>query len=527
MRTHGDGTRGLGPPRASRSSGRSGPFYRAHGLRRQQVSAVVVHTQLRLIRTDTLNQAESRLNTARDKVAVAVGQPAGTSIRMSMCELKQRAGGTVKVKLNVPNPIVSLSGGNPEAAGGVRAVNDAVREVDRVVIDLSTLPPQIVALVNACKAFTRLVGAAAKEAGLAPMEIPKLVKTVGGNVEDTADLPKAIGSLVMTAKDMFTGIPEGLADTAPLTDEAMAAKKDAKSAKKTGTSQETPPSAVMEKVTAAITLFADAEVSQALRVLNAAEALALRNPDAVSPDDYQALYESRGLVLLVQGDTPGALKDISRALEADPSPLRLSVTSTPSCTRAFRSPAPFARTATRLAAGQNISPVACEGLHDGPVAIRQGVFGVVHAGDHVGVYSGLVGRSGQVEAMASARTHSLRHFPHAQAHSRIASTTSELPFAGFEAAPSLEPERARDGQAEANAAARGGEFAVPLARPSEPLSGYSWSVCHPETWTCREPTHRRVGTLVTRFFHTCCSVEKANVRTVSKPTRRACARVPQ
>ena len=64
--------------------------------------------------------------------------------------------------------------------------------------------------------------------------------------------------------------------------------------------------------------FNDAEVEQAARTLDQAEAMALRDPSSLTPNEVQVLYQSRGLVLLVQGDTTGAMQNISKALEADP-----------------------------------------------------------------------------------------------------------------------------------------------------------------------------------------------------------------
>ncbi|MFT4624056.1 MAG: hypothetical protein ACI8PZ_002712 [Myxococcota bacterium] len=269
---------------------------------------------------DTLNGAETRLNGARDKIAIAVGQPPGTSVRMSMWELKQKAGGKVEVKMAGGKPQLSLGGaGGAEAQAGVKAANAAVKEVGLVVVELGKLPQQVAQLVNACKAFPSQVGSAIKEAGLAPTALPKMLKAVGTNVKATAATPKRIASLATTAKDLLAGIPEGIAATSPPTDEAVAAKKsEKKSGSSGGGDGDAPDTETTRLVTEAMAAFGDAEVDDAMRLLDKAQADLAGRKDPVSPSELQLLYQSRALVLLVQGDAAGATTGITRALSVDP-----------------------------------------------------------------------------------------------------------------------------------------------------------------------------------------------------------------
>jgi len=274
---------------------------------------------------DTLDSAQGRIDGATNKIASAVGLPEGSSLAMSMWELKQQAGGPVEVKMQGTKPVLTLGGnGGPEAQAAVAAVNEAVVDVAGVPADLAQLPQQVMKLVESCKALPgQLNPQLLQEAGLKPLELPKVAKTLGRNVKATAATPKRIDNLVSSAKGVLTGIPQGLKATEPPTEENLAAAKaDRKAKRKKGRkgSDEVvvADSMVGGKVGEAMTAFHDAEVQQALQILGQVDAELPKTAEPVPQRDLEALYQSQALVHLVTGNAAAASAAVAQALVVDP-----------------------------------------------------------------------------------------------------------------------------------------------------------------------------------------------------------------
>jgi len=280
---------------------------------------------------DTLDSAEGRMVAAQDEIALALGLPAGTALRMSMWELKQKAGGPVGVEMVGGKPKITLGGeGSAEAKAGVAAIDKAVIALALVPKDLAALPAQMAELVQACQKFPgQLNPQLLAEAGLKPLELPKIAKTLGKNVKATVKTPGRIDSLVKTSKDMITGIPDGLKATEMPTDEVMAAAKEDKKADKAGkkggtkasggTDIELPANSVLgPAVTGAWAAFNDAEVDEAKRMLGTAEAELFNATVPLSADELGTLYQTRGMVYMVSGDAARASAAIAQSLIVDP-----------------------------------------------------------------------------------------------------------------------------------------------------------------------------------------------------------------
>lgn len=275
---------------------------------------------------DTIGGIEGRLVAVQDRIAAAVGQPAGTSIRMSMWELKQKAGGPINVEMRGEKPYLTIGGtGSQEAKAAVAEINGAVPELLGIVKDLQKLPPQVMELVNACKGFpAQLNPQLLQEAGMSPMQLPKVAKTVGKNVKATAQTPDRIESLVVTTKAMITGIPEGLAATEPPTDEYVAAKKADKQSSKekssggSGGFDAIAGTPVGSAIGTAWTAFNDAEVDQAVSLLGQADADLSRSATVVTREELGALFQTQALVYMVDGNPAAASAAVARALMVDP-----------------------------------------------------------------------------------------------------------------------------------------------------------------------------------------------------------------
>lgn len=274
---------------------------------------------------DTLDSAQGRIDGAIGRIAVAAGQPEGTSLAMSMWHIKQTAGGPIDVKLEGTKPVLTLGGaGGAEAKGMVNAVNLAVIDVAQVPADLAQLPQQVMQLVAACKEFpAQLNPKLLADAGLKPLELPKIAKTLGRNVKATAATPKRIEGVVASAKGLLTGIPQGLKATEAPTEEylaeAKAARKGAKAAAAGGLDAITvAPSRVQGLVGQAMASFHDAEVQAAIQQLGQVDAQLAAIAEPVPASDLESLYQSQALVHLVSGNAAAASAAVAQALVVDP-----------------------------------------------------------------------------------------------------------------------------------------------------------------------------------------------------------------
>ena len=244
---------------------------------------------------DTLDKVQGRIIGAQDKIAASIGLPAGTPIRMSLWELKQKAGGPIEVQMQGTKPVLTIGGaGSAEAQGMLDAVNVAVNDLTAIPQDLAALPAQLQELVGACQALPgQLNPGLLAEAGMSPMQLPKIAKQLATNVKATVATPKRVDNLITASKDFLTGIPQGIAATEPPVAAAPVAaggkkEKAEKAPKATAAAGSTADDGLDEgfstpvgaMVTDALGQLRDAEVSNAMRLLGEADASLAR---AVSP----------------------------------------------------------------------------------------------------------------------------------------------------------------------------------------------------------------------------------------------------
>ncbi|HHO51900.1 MAG TPA: hypothetical protein ENK18_13720 [Deltaproteobacteria bacterium] len=279
---------------------------------------------------DTLNAVQDRILGAEDRIAEALELEPGTPLRMSMWELKQRAGGPIEVALEGTKPVLTVGGsGADDVEALLDAINLAVADLVGIPGDLAQLPAQIQELVAACQAFPgQLNPQLLTESGLKPLELPKVAKTVGSNVKAVVATPKRLEDLVNASKDFLTGIPQGLAATEPPEEPAQIAggssSKPAKQkkSKRSGGTSELEGSDNLSPITAmvveAMASFQDAEVESAMGLLARADASLANLTGPVSEAELQNLYQSSALVYLSGGNLAAASANVAQALTVDP-----------------------------------------------------------------------------------------------------------------------------------------------------------------------------------------------------------------
>jgi hypothetical protein len=232
-------------------------------------------------------------------------------------------------------PYITIGGtGSQEAQAMITQVNNAAAELATIPGELAQLPPQVQELVAACQQFpSQLNPQLLTEAGMTPMQLPKVAKTLGSNVKATAQTPKRIDNLVAATKGFIEGIPQGIAATEPPTAEAIAANKADKKAKKakpskaagtavaggiSGDVSDVPESRIGSLVGSALTAFHDAEVSSAVRILGQADAELGGMGEPVGLHELETLYQTTALVHLVDGNAAAASASVAQALVIDP-----------------------------------------------------------------------------------------------------------------------------------------------------------------------------------------------------------------
>lgn len=296
---------------------------------------------------DTLDTVQGRIIGVQDKVAVAIGLAEGTPIRMTMWELKQRAGGPIEVQMQDGKPQLTLGGtGSAEAKAMLDAVNQGVTELAAIPNDLMKLPPQIQELVAACQGFpAQLNPTLLSEAGMSPLQLPKIAKQLATNVKAVVGTPKRLEMLVTASKDLITGIPQGIAATEPPVEAAQIAvkggdkaekaekpAKEPKAAKSTavaagsadaesfGEEEETTTttSPISAMVGDALAALGDAEVGNAMQLLGDADASLGRLSWPIPSTELENLYQTVALVHLVDGNAAAATASVTQALVIDP-----------------------------------------------------------------------------------------------------------------------------------------------------------------------------------------------------------------
>ncbi len=279
----------------------------------------------------TLDAIQDRVFGAQDRVATALALPAGTPIRMSLWELKQKAGGPVNVEMRDGKPYLTLGGaGSQEAKALVEAVNGAVADLAGIPAEVAQIPAQLQGLVAACQQFpAQLNPALLAQSGLTPLQLPKIAKTLAGNVKATVATPKRVEGLVVAVKDFLTGIPQGLAATKPPVAPVALAKGKGEKAPKgekpakapsaaAGAAPALPAGPIAAMVGSAMTSFRDAEVAQAVQLLGEADAALGRLQSPIDSRELGGLYQSAALVHLVDGNAAAATANVAQALVVDP-----------------------------------------------------------------------------------------------------------------------------------------------------------------------------------------------------------------
>lgn len=156
-----------------------------------------------------LQEMNTNIVTANDKITTALGLPQGTPVADALNDLKSKAGDKLTVALDGDKPKLSLADDAPEnLKTAVTATNEAVNLWVDTLGKATTLHQDIMAVKDSAMALPGETPAAFKESGLPPTQLPKVTKTVQNNVKattQTVEMANEVVKSLTTTLDTLKG----------------------------------------------------------------------------------------------------------------------------------------------------------------------------------------------------------------------------------------------------------------------------------------------------------------------------------
>jgi hypothetical protein len=143
---------------------------------------------------NNLRNARNALDSLNTNLVTVLGLPAGTPIADALNDLKAKAEGKITMAIDEKGmPKLSPSDAVPEnVSNAINAVNQGVTDVMTAVESLAQLPSQMKEIAAAATAISpdSLISS-----GVKPLEAPKLMKTVNGNIKVVGEAPNELTAL--------------------------------------------------------------------------------------------------------------------------------------------------------------------------------------------------------------------------------------------------------------------------------------------------------------------------------------------
>lgn len=153
---------------------------------------------------DKLRRNQDSIAGCRASLETVLGVAEGADLESALAELKASAAGALTLKMEGMKPKIAVKpGASPKASAAVSSLNQLVDAMGKATADLATLPGDAMKLVNEAKALPGKVPNMAKVAGLKPMQIPKLLKSVKNNVSLLASVPSEAKGLIDESSSTF------------------------------------------------------------------------------------------------------------------------------------------------------------------------------------------------------------------------------------------------------------------------------------------------------------------------------------
>lgn len=154
---------------------------------------------------NNLRNARNSLNSLNANLITALGLTEGTPIQDALADLKAKAEGKITMAIDEKGlPKLEPGDAIPEnVANAINAVNQGVAEVMTAVENLAQLPTQMKEVVAAAQSINpdSLV-----KSGVKPLEAPKMMKTINGNIKLLGEAPNELTALKTAVEETIGSI---------------------------------------------------------------------------------------------------------------------------------------------------------------------------------------------------------------------------------------------------------------------------------------------------------------------------------
>lgn len=139
---------------------------------------------------DSLFTAQDDIADAKFMLTNALGIEDNANVGEALIELKTISKGTISLKLVGTRPkLFAKPGSSPTVNRGVTAINGLVEAMTKATGALASMPFDAQALVEEAKDLPRRLPVMAKDSGIKPTQLPKVLKIAGANVKLLGGVP--------------------------------------------------------------------------------------------------------------------------------------------------------------------------------------------------------------------------------------------------------------------------------------------------------------------------------------------------
>lgn len=153
----------------------------------------------------SVNDAKGKIASLNTNLAAALGLSEGTPFADALNDLKTKGEGKVKMAVDAKGlPKLSASDAVPEnVQKAIDAVNAGVDDVKTAVDLLAAVPDQCKEVASAAAGISP---SSFTGAGVSPTQVPKMMKTVQGNIKTLGMVPDEVKGLVDNSTALFSTI---------------------------------------------------------------------------------------------------------------------------------------------------------------------------------------------------------------------------------------------------------------------------------------------------------------------------------
>lgn len=151
----------------------------------------------------SLNEAKAKLTSLNTNLVTALALPEGTPFADALADLKAKGEGKINAAVDEKGmPKLSASDAVPaNVQTAIDAVNTGISDLQAAVALLAAVPDQCKEVATAAAGIN-----ASSLTGASPTQVPKMLKTVQGNIKTLGMVPDEVKSLVDSATSVMSTV---------------------------------------------------------------------------------------------------------------------------------------------------------------------------------------------------------------------------------------------------------------------------------------------------------------------------------